>query len=73
MPLESSTSNTVEPAGAQTSGWLKPGLIATVSVFAGGLAAAWWYRKTLTKLNQAETSTSHPDCGTSGHDPGDEA
>ncbi|MGA2809084.1 MAG: hypothetical protein ABSE87_13200 [Terracidiphilus sp.] len=72
MPLESSTSVTIKPAPEQTSGWLKVGVVAAASVLVGGLAAAWWYRKTLTKLNQAETNGTLPECGTSGYDPGDE-
>jgi hypothetical protein len=34
----------------QVSSVLKVGLISAVSALAGGLAAAWWYRKTLNKL-----------------------
>jgi len=30
------------------------GAIAAASALAGGLAAAWFYRKTLTRLRQAE-------------------
>jgi hypothetical protein len=29
---------------------IKLGLVSVASALAGGLAAAWWYRKTLTKL-----------------------
>jgi hypothetical protein len=73
MCLESSTSTTSQAADTRTSGWLKLGLIAAASALAGGLAAAWWYRNTLSKLNQAETSVSDPDCGTPGYDPSDES
>jgi hypothetical protein len=33
---------------------LKVGLLAAVSALAGGLAAAWYYRKTLARLRQAD-------------------
>jgi hypothetical protein len=33
------------------------------------LAAAWWYRKTLTKLHLAEENTSNPYLGISRDDP----
>lgn len=35
------------------AGWLRLGLIAAGSALIGGLAAAWWYRKTLSALQQA--------------------
>jgi len=38
---------------ASPPGWLQVGAIAAASAFAGGIAAAWWYRKTLSKLQQA--------------------
>jgi hypothetical protein len=37
-------------------GWLKMGAVAAASVLAGGLAAAWFYRKTLAQLRQAESN-----------------
>lgn len=33
---------------------LKVGLLAAASALAGGLAAAWYYRKTLARLRQAD-------------------
>jgi hypothetical protein len=38
--LESSTSSTSQPVPAQSSGWVKLGVIAAASALAGGLAAA---------------------------------
>jgi hypothetical protein len=35
-------------------GWVKVGLFAAASALAGGLAAAWYYRKTLAQLRRAE-------------------
>jgi len=34
-------------------GWIKVGAIAGASALVGGLAAAWFYRKTLSRLRQA--------------------
>lgn len=34
--------------------WLKVGAIAAASAVVGGLAAAWFYRKTLSRLREAE-------------------
>ncbi len=42
-------SKSAEIAG-KTSSALMLGLVSIASVLAGGLATAWWYRKTLTKL-----------------------
>lgn len=57
--LESSAS--LRPAGAEkdgsgvvSSGWLKVGAIAAASAVLGGLAAAWFYRNTLSQLREAE-------------------
>jgi hypothetical protein len=33
---------------------LKMGVIAAASVFAGGIAAAWFYRKTLSQLRETD-------------------
>ena len=47
------------------------GAVAAASALAGGLAAAWFYRKTLARLHQAEAEP--PDSGSSiaEFDPGD--
>jgi hypothetical protein len=34
--------------------WVKVGAVALASALAGGLAAAWWYKKTLSRLQEAE-------------------
>lgn len=67
--LDSVRSPEVQPAMRSPSGWLKVGVIAGASALAGGLAAAWWYRKTLQKLQQAELRHTNPDFRI----PGDEA
>ena len=35
-------------------GWLKVGAVAAASAVLGGLAAAWFYRKALSQLREAE-------------------
>lgn len=71
--LELATSNTPKSAGTLPVGWFKLGAIATVSALAGGLAAAWWYRKTLTKLRQVEENSQNPNFGIPPDDPTDES
>jgi hypothetical protein len=53
------------------SGWFRLGMVAAASAFAGGLAAAWWYRKTLTKLRESEELTENPQNGISDDLPSD--
>ena len=40
--------------------WVKVGAIAAASALAGGLAAAWYFRKTLDRLREAELDGSRP-------------
>ncbi len=40
------------------NGWLKVGAIAAASAVLGGIAAAWFYRKTLSQLREAENEIS---------------
>jgi hypothetical protein len=54
-PLESATSSSKIKDHPQDSGWLKVSAVAAASALLGGLAAAWFYRKTLHKLRQAES------------------
>ena len=42
------------PQPSAGGGWLKVGAIAAASATLGGLAAAWFYRKTLSQLREAE-------------------
>jgi hypothetical protein len=71
--LESSSSAEMEVTPGQPGGWFKVGAVAAGSALAGGLLAAWWYRKTLNKLRQAEEDAQNPHFGISEGDPPEEA
>jgi hypothetical protein len=43
------------------SGWIKVGAIAAGSAVLGGLAAAWFYRNTLSQLREAENEIPDSD------------
>jgi len=57
-------------------GWLRIGCVAAASALAGGVAAAWWYRKTLNKLHESGENGENPQfgisAGSSSEDPFDE-
>jgi flagellar basal body-associated protein FliL len=56
--LDSDNSNLQSQAPAEPdarSSWIRVGAVAAASALAGGLAAAWFYRKTLKRM-QAENS-----------------
>ena len=72
-PMESLTSATPRREGTSSSGWLNLGVIAVASALVGGLATAWWYRETLTKLHQTEAGPANPEFGTSVYEPADES
>jgi hypothetical protein len=40
--------------GEERNGWLRVGAITVASAVLGGMAAAWFYQKTLTQLRKAE-------------------
>jgi hypothetical protein len=61
--LESASSESLQKETAGPSNWLRLGLVAAATALAGGLAAAWWYRSTLTKLREAEKDAVNPHFG----------
>ena len=69
---ESDTSSNSKAEQAAPAGWAKLGLIAVASVVLGGMATAWWYRKTLIRLRQAEEFPANPQFGMADGNPGDE-
>jgi flagellar basal body-associated protein FliL len=55
-PLHSDNSMKQEAAEKEqerVSSWIKVGAVAALSALAGGVTAAWFYRKTLTRLHTA--------------------
>jgi hypothetical protein len=71
--LDPLTSPTPESDRSQPGEWLKVGALAAASAVAGGLVAAWWYRKTLSRLREAEENGQNLHFGISEGDPADEA
>jgi hypothetical protein len=63
-PLESDNSVRSRKPQKPFSAWIKVGAIAAASALAGGLAAAWFYRKTLDTFREAETDKEHSEFGT---------
>ena len=57
-PIVSSTSTSSNGPASGLNKWLKVSALAAGSVLAGGLAAAWYYRKTLKTLQNADPPTS---------------
>jgi hypothetical protein len=53
--LVSDISENIKRARAHLPGWVKVGAVAAASALAGGLAATWFYRKTLTRLQNTES------------------
>ncbi|MGB6742061.1 MAG: hypothetical protein WBE38_00285 [Terracidiphilus sp.] len=70
--LESDGSQSTQRAGDSPSGWLRIGLVAAASALAGGVAAAWWYRKTLNKLHESGENGKNPQFGISPDDASDD-
>lgn len=69
---ESSIYKKSSPSRAEPAGWAKLGLIAMASVVLGGMATAWWYRKTILRLRQAGENPANPQFGISESDSADE-
>jgi hypothetical protein len=69
-PTESEALTPTEITNTASSEWARVGLVAAASALAGGLAAAWWYRKTLKILRQAEEIDPNPQFGISKDEPG---
>jgi hypothetical protein len=71
-PTESEALAPTEVTGSSTQSWAKVGIAAAASALVGGLAAAWWYRKTLKTLRQTEEINQNSKFGisTDEADPG---
>ncbi|HEU5352546.1 MAG TPA: hypothetical protein VFU55_13200 [Terracidiphilus sp.] len=59
--LESVPSSSESPQKPGPGGWVRMGAVAVASALAAGFAVNWFYRKTLTRLRQAEPGTENPD------------
>jgi hypothetical protein len=55
--LESASSSEQDKSDPKPMGWLKVAALAALSAAAGGLAAAWFYRKTLAQMREAAASS----------------
>lgn len=71
--FDSSDCTEIEKASDRPGGWLRVGAVAAGSALAGGLLAAWWYRKTLNQLRQADEDADNPHFGIQEDDRADEA
>ena len=63
--IESESSKTQPENRPQRPGWFRLGVVAVASALAGGVAAAWWYRKTLNKLHESGENPENPQFGIS--------
>jgi hypothetical protein len=76
--LKSSSFGNMDPErkadgrGAVPPGWLKVGAVAVASAVFGGLAAAWFYSKTLSRLREAEDKISNSESGITGDELGED-
>jgi hypothetical protein len=67
--VESEDSQSPPEGGEKPANWLRIGLVAAASALAGGVAAAWWYRKTLNKLHESGEKGENPQFGISVDEP----
>ena len=65
-PTHGMDSDSAAVPAVRQRGWLKMGAIAAASALAGGLAAAWFFRKTLAQLQQAENNGRDTGTGAPG-------
>jgi hypothetical protein len=69
---ESDVSDQRTPPAESREGLLKLGVVAVASALLGGIAAAWWYRKTVQKLHETGENSDNPHFGIgSDHSPED--
>jgi hypothetical protein len=63
--IESNAYTSTPEDAEQHRGWFRIGVVAVASALAGGIAAAWWYRKTLNKLHESGENNQNPQFGIS--------
>jgi hypothetical protein len=71
--FDSSNYQENEEGPSKPHSWVRMGAVAVGSALAGGLLAAWWYRKTLNQLRQADEEGENPHFGIQEEEPADEA
>ena len=71
-PVESADFALNSKMDAMFPTWIKVGAVAAASALAGGLAAAWFYRKTLNSLRQAESGSGNSDFRIQGRETDDD-
>jgi hypothetical protein len=60
---ESNISNKTSTPGGSRGRLLKLGAVAVASAVLGGIATAWWYRKTVQKLHETGENDNNPHFG----------
>ena len=61
--IESSASLNVAATKPGLKTWIRVGAIAAATALVGGVAAAWYYRKTLNTFREVESQGEIPDSG----------
>jgi hypothetical protein len=59
----SKTSSELSDPKESRAGLVKIGAVAVASALLGGIAAAWWYRKTVRKLHESGENHNNPHFG----------
>jgi hypothetical protein len=70
---ESESSEETQGPPPRSAAWLKLAVLTAGSALAGGVAAAWWYRKTLARLRETEELNKNPHFGMPDDQPADES
>jgi len=60
-PLDSEISHEHAESKAPLPAWIKVSAIAAASALVGGVAAAWFYRKTVSRLQNSEPHVENTD------------
>jgi hypothetical protein len=60
---ESKISEKTSGSGESRGGLLKLGAVAVASALLGGIATAWWYRKTVQRLHETGENGNNPHFG----------
>jgi flagellar basal body-associated protein FliL len=66
--MESANSNGKAATKDGSTGWIRLALLTAASAVAGGLATAWFYRKTLVRLQETGETPQNPHFGMPGEE-----